>query len=210
MLSGGYLPISSTSARMREQVKPFLLGDEMIKFCKKCNQETEHYENGRCKICRSAYSKAYNAANPEKMNAFNLASRTNYPERKRAWSESNPDYFRIYYAKNRKERNIISRAWKKANPDKVREMSRNRRARKRNADGTHSSADIRGLLILQRSKCACCKISIDAGYHVDHIYPLSKGGSNDKLNLQLLCPLCNTQKHAKHPIEFMQSKGFLL
>ena len=63
---------------------------------------------------------------------------------------------------------------------------------------------------LQRGKCACCRVSIADGYHVDHIQPLALGGSNDKTNLQLLCPTCNTKKSAKHPIDFMQSRGLLL
>lgn len=29
-------------------------------------------------------------------------------------------------------------------------------------------------------------------------------------NLQLLCPTCNQQKNAHDPIDFMQSRGFLL
>lgn len=62
----------------------------------------------------------------------------------------------------------------------------------------------------QKGKCACCKVSIRDGYHVDHIYALSNGGENGKLNLQLLCPSCNMIKGAKHPIDFMRQKGFLI
>lgn len=40
--------------------------------------------------------------------------------------------------------------------------------------------------------------------------PLARGGTNQRTNLQLLCPPCNLSKSAKDPIDFMQSRGFLL
>ncbi|MFZ1365737.1 MAG: HNH endonuclease signature motif containing protein, partial [Brachymonas denitrificans] len=82
--------------------------------------------------------------------------------------------------------------------------------RKQAAGGTHTAEDVADLFRLQRGKCACCRTSIKRCYHVDHIEPLARGGSNDRTNLQLLCPTCNTRKSAKHPIEFMQSRGLLL
>ena len=65
------------------------------------------------------------------------------------------------------------------------------------------------LLVLQKGKCACCKTKLDK-YHVDHIVPVSKGGPHEFTNLQLLCPTCNLNKHAKDPVDFMQTKGYLL
>lgn len=35
-------------------------------------------------------------------------------------------------------------------------------------------------------------------------------GTNTDDNIQLLRKLCNLQKSAKHPVDFMQQRGFLL
>jgi 5-methylcytosine-specific restriction endonuclease McrA len=45
---------------------------------------------------------------------------------------------------------------------------------------------------------------------MDHIIPLALGGTNTDDNIQLLRAKCNKQKGAKHPIDFMQQRGFLL
>lgn len=49
-----------------------------------------------------------------------------------------------------------------------------------------------------RGKCASCQTNITlellATAHIDHIVPLARGGSNDLLNLQLLCSDCNLRK----------------
>ena len=65
---------------------------------------------------------------------------------------------------------------------------------------------------MQGGKCAhlWCRKNLKDGYHVDHRIALARGGSNDKKNLQLLCPPCNIKKHAKDPIDFAQQNGMLL
>jgi 5-methylcytosine-specific restriction endonuclease McrA len=40
--------------------------------------------------------------------------------------------------------------------------------------------------------------------------PLARGGSNDRLNLQCLCPQCNLSKNAKDPIAWAREQGRLL
>lgn len=141
--------------------------------------------------------------NPEKAKSKAARARAKNPDRARRscaeWRAANPEKHRASVA-----------AYQAENPESRRVNEANRRARKKAAGGKHTVADIKRLFRLQRGKCACCHVSIADGYHVDHIQPLALGGSNDKTNLQLLCPTCNTKKSAKHPIDFMQSRGLLL
>lgn len=44
-------------------------------------------------------------------------------------------------------------------------------------------------------KCVACKSSDDLT--IDHIVPVSVGGSNDKGNLQVMCRPCNSRKGTK-------------
>jgi 5-methylcytosine-specific restriction endonuclease McrA len=54
------------------------------------------------------------------------------------------------------------------------------------------------LLARDRGKCASCGVDIvqelrEAG-HIDHMFPIGRGGCNDVVNLQLLCSKCNLTK----------------
>jgi 5-methylcytosine-specific restriction endonuclease McrA len=40
--------------------------------------------------------------------------------------------------------------------------------------------------------------------------PIIRGGSNDRGNIELLCPKCNQAKAAKLPHEFAQENGRLI
>ena len=81
----------------------------------------------------------------------------------------------------------------------------------RNAEGNHTTEDIKRIFALQFGVCIACPADlVQTGYHVDHRIALINSGSNDYRNLDLLCPSCNCSKADKHPIDFMQSRGFLL
>jgi len=80
---------------------------------------------------------------------------------------------------------------------------------RRAAEGTHTDEDIKALFAKQGGKCATCRKNIRDAYDVDHVMPLSKGGSNGPDNLQLLCPTCNRKKSTKRPDEWAQENGRL-
>lgn len=115
-----------------------------------------------------------------------------------------------YYEANSEKVKATRAKWAEANREQLRTLRHNYRARK-SANGGKLSKDIADrLFVLQRGKCACCGLPLGTDYHLDHIMPLALGGSNTDDNIQLLRSSCNHQKRAKHPVEFMQQRGFLL
>lgn len=83
-----------------------------------------------------------------------------------------------------------------------RAASQRRRALERNAPGSHNAQDIELQFRSQNGLCWWCEKSLSR-YHVDHVIPLSRGGSNDPQNLVISCPSCNDSKGAKLPQEWI-------
>jgi 5-methylcytosine-specific restriction endonuclease McrA len=119
-----------------------------------------------------------------------------------------------YYIKNKQKILLQQKKRLEENKEKVlfeRAQSHLRRRSKIfNIEGFSSKDDILKIFNLQKGKCAYCKKKITFSYHVDHIIPVSKGGSNWPKNLQLTCRSCNLRKGAKDPIVFSRQNGLLI
>lgn len=185
--------------------------------CPKCGG-TDFYKSKQCKRCKKEYAKAYRENFPEKYRAALKAWALKNKEKKLAdaikWALNNPEKVKKSKQKWRDTHKEHQANYRIKNKDRYRERSHiyvaTRRARKQTNLGFVSDDIVLKLQKSQKGKCVACKTSIVKKYHIDHIYPLSKGGSHDDKNLQLLCPTCNRKKNAKHPIDFMQEEGFLL
>lgn len=92
-------------------------------------------------------------------------------------------------------------AYRKREAEAVKAHVRNRRAKMHDADGSRDADDVADLFDEQEGRCPYCNVFL-RNWHVDHKTPLSRGGANDKSNLQLTCPTCNTRKHTKTDCEF--------
>ena len=182
--------------------------------CKECrsNQKAEFFKKNKARL--SAKSIKYATDNKDKSHSYTMKWRNKNKERflskQREWRGNNPEYHTQWNAENFEKKKEQSRTWRKNNPDKVKVITHKRRALMCNAEGKFSKDDIHCIRQMQRNKCAICRTSVKKKYHVDHIIPLSRGGSNWPRNLQLLCPTCNVRKSTKDPIKFMQERGFLL
>lgn len=203
----------------------------LVKFCKKCQCDTERYSRGGCKPCAVAQATKWRNKNKNKEKLIKAgyyqrhledAKRRNASsyernkdtvnKRSMEWASANPEKVSASKVKHREsgKETITKRKWRSSNQHLVKRAVHNRRARSKSSSGVLSKWIEGKLLSLQRGKCACCNRPLGKNYHLDHIMPLALGGTNTDDNIQLLRQRCNNQKHAKHPIDFMQSRGFLL
>jgi len=53
------------------------------------------------------------------------------------------------------------------------------------------------LLFIAAGRCQHCSVSLQMGFHADHVIPYSQGGSTLTTNGQALCQVCNLKKGAK-------------
>lgn len=164
----------------------------------------------------------YREENQDKLKAFEAERYSKNPEKEKARAEAyrldNKEKIKAsqaaYYAANSEKRKSYTSEWRSKNPGAGTVFSRNRRAIERNAEGKHTRSEVMVIFESQRGLCANCESKLFKSgvkkYHVDHIMPLARGGSNDKYNLQCLCPTCNLKKKDKDHILWAQLNGRLL
>ncbi len=179
-------------------------------------EKTSEYRRGHLDLYAEATNR-WRDANPEK----NMASLYKWrSENKEAIKAIDKRSYHKHAAKKRAnaaKRYLLNHAkaleyarqYRKNYPERRLVFHQNRRARMLSG-GNLSLNIIDKLKALQRGRCACCGKPLGNKFHLDHIVPLFLNGTNTDDNVQLLRSECNLKKHTKHPIDYMQSKGYLL
>jgi 5-methylcytosine-specific restriction endonuclease McrA len=198
----------------------------ITKFCPKCSRNLPASEfskdkrsrdglQSKCKACSKAYYEANKVRILKQQQVRYEANKAEILDKHKAYREPRREEIARkvmeHYAANRDEilearreryrcdpERVLAqnRQWSKDNPDKRREMHRNRRAQERGATGSATSQDVQNRFSAHGHKCIYCAAQSD-DLHMDHIKPLSKGGSNWPGNLAPACGPCNLSKGAK-------------
>lgn len=155
-----------------------------------------------CKACTKEYYKAYSAL-PEvrqRIQEHEKEDRANPEFQKRRKERRDLPDVKAHKQKYNKEYRSTPES-----RERYKALEQNRRARKRAVGGTHTHEQIREQYDRQKSKCYYCIKKIAWGkHHIDHVIPLSRGGSNDISNLVIACQKCNLTKHNRLPHEWPQ------
>lgn len=130
------------------------------------------------------------------------------------WRNQNKEKIAIT-AKNWKDNNKektkqADREWARNNPEIVRELSRKRRARKRNAINSNTSSvnafEIQKIINYFNHSCSYCGSKDNQS--IDHMVPLARGGIHELSNLIPACKKCNSSKCASSVEQWYKSQTF--
>jgi 5-methylcytosine-specific restriction endonuclease McrA len=151
-----------------------------------------------CKSCDALKNKAWHANNREKIN---VRKRHHYQQNKTAIVKRQAQYRQ----ENNEYWKMRSKQWAAENKEKRREGYNRRRARKL-GNGTFviSAKDLKKL---NNSPCYICG---GRSEHIDHIVPLSRGGSHGIGNLAACCAKDNIRKSNLFLAEYLHNRIPLL
>tara|TARA_R110001606_G_scaffold350278_1_gene500397 strand:+ start:333 stop:851 length:519 start_codon:yes stop_codon:yes gene_type:complete len=172
---------------MCNQIKP------IADFRKTLQAQRGHHS--KCKCCERQLSREWYANNLEKARAISNAWIKANPKKQsvsqKAWVKNNPD----------KVASAL-KTWRDSNPEAVRNASAKRRALKLN-NGTFrvTAKELRRMLA---AGCSYCDALAE---HIDHIVPISHGGTHSIGNLTGACASCNLSKGAKFITEWKKGKS---
>ena len=199
--------------------------DSTTKICTKCKQTypatleffgthktSKDGFNTWCRQCMRKNSKNWADTHPDRV-------RENRRRYCATHIEDNRERARRWYAEHRERGGAKAKEWRERNPEKRqricqrwikshpaynRAKEHRRRSRKLSAGGSELPFDEHAQLKRQHGKCYYCQSKLTK-YHIEHVIPLSRGGSDHPDNKVLACPSCNLSKHDKLPHEW--SKG---
>ena len=188
-----------------------------MKQCTKCKDIKPHSEFSkdsrsssgllpRCKECMREYKRNWSKNNPEKVVEYSKNWSKNNPEKRKEsannWyyknRESENHKSKIRARKNKEKIAIRKKNWAKNNPEKIRAQTERRRIRKlQNKEYLITEKEYKKLY---SQPCVYC--GSKKRITMDHVIPVSRGGTHGIGNLVSACLSCNSSKRDKTIMEW--------
>lgn len=149
--------------------------DGLSTYCKAC---TRQVRADRYRETIRASQQAWHQRNPEKSREYG-----------RRWAAANPEKIRAKKARQVSERPEQYAAY-------ARTAESNRRARELAAPGSATTEQVAARWAYYGGRCWMCRATAT---EIDHVKPLSRGGSAWPANLRPACRTCNSRKRARWP-----------
>lgn len=181
--------------------------------CRECRSGKARAYYGRPGMSeqRNAYAKVYRTENQERIQVRKkeYARRPGVKEHKRNYTQVYRTRPGVQEKKREQAKEYVSRpeVQEKRRPYD-RTFQHNRRARLKENGGSHTPKQIQEQFTRQKGKCYYCRVKMEK-YQIDHVVPVSKGGSNDISNIVLACPPCNQQKNDRLPHQWPEGGRLL-
>ncbi|MBF0784043.1 hypothetical protein E4T80_00925 [Muribacter muris] len=97
-----------------------------------------------------------------------------------------------------------TRKYDRANPDNALERRMRREKAIQKTGGHYTNSDILEIKRKLNNQCRFCGVDLDNSLHIEHLTPVSRGGSSNKNNLTLSCYKCNMEKTNKTLDEYLE------
>lgn len=219
-----------------ERARRAKLAKEGIKVCARCGKEmpfamfatdksTSDGMSRYCIECKTQYKQDWYADHSNEAKEYSKQYYKEHTEYYLEYSKEHkiddPEYRKQYYAENKDVILNVNKRWRTNNVDKIkayRQSERvrimrkiyniNRKTAKLNSEGSYTKNDIADMLLFFDNKCAYTGIPLEESYHLDHIVPLSKGGTNYIWNIVPSNPSPNESKGAKDMESWFRGKEY--
>lgn len=180
------------------------------KTCNKCLQELSYADfniahgsclASSCRECRKRIERERYKNNKERYLEVRQRYKKKHPEH-RGWTAR--------WAKDHPERRKETRQkYEQRHPETTRIRNSRRRARLAGClINDFTVEQWRSLLKIYSYRCAYC-FTNNKKLEQDHIVPLSRGGNHTMSNIVPACKSCNTSKHNKNLVEWLDLGGVL-
>lgn len=202
-----------------------------MKTCSKCGKEKTLAEFGLsknrpdghdiyCFECRRLIRKKYRERNAQQIREAQAEYRVKHAEDKREYDrkyrEANREKIqqrrRDYYSANKDAEQARAKGWKDEHPEQFRAVhtaAKHRyRTQLRENGGGYTLDQLRECLDFFGYRCAYTGEPLTPDYHIDHVVPVSKGGTNNINNIVPANPTPNIQKRDRDWVEWFKSSPY--